>query len=166
MGVGPVQCDRAAAREHEHDWLAYGVNALEKFFLRRRQIEAGAISPSKPFGMDVHLLALNARRKAENHDDEIGLTHGSDGVLSLLSRHTPHQAGFGAANRLKEFDLDLVSMALLEMHTLGERVGGMMNGPFFGDQLLIEPEAKSILTGETDQIVAGLGRHENTGPSH
>ena len=57
-------------------------------------------------------------------------------------------------------------MALLEMHTLGERVGGMMNGPFFGDQLLIEPEAKSILTGETDQIVAGLGRHENTGPSH
>ena len=164
--ISPVHSNSASAGEHENDWLTDGVNPLQKLLLWRRQIDAGAIAAGETFSVNVHLFALDARGETEHHDDEIGLPGGVNRVLSVLAGHAPDQTGFGTADGLEEFDLDLVSATLLEMHKLGQRVCGMMDRPFFGDQIVIDPKAESILTGEADQVVAGFWWNEDPGPAH
>src|SRR5579884_221677 len=57
-------------------------------------------------------------------------------------------------------------MALFQMDLRADRVGRMVDRPFFGHQLAVEPHAKSILSGEAHEIVACDWRNDHSGPAY
>src|SRR5437899_740759 len=60
---GPVYRESAPVHQHQDRRLADGIDLLQQFLLRCRQINTSAVSSRESLGMDVHLFALDPRRE-------------------------------------------------------------------------------------------------------
>src|SRR5438045_117434 len=57
-------------------------------------------------------------------------------------------------------------MILLQMHLLCLNGSRTMRSPVFNDDIVVKPYTISILTRETDEVVAGLRGRKHTGPTY
>ena len=122
---------------------------LEKLLLRRRQVEARAVSSSESVSVYVHLLAFDPRRKTEHHYDQIRLARRGESFFFTLTGTAPDQPCLSSANRLVLLNLHFVGVVLLQVRCLGFCGGGTVSGPVFGDEIIVEPHTVAILPGKS-----------------
>src|SRR6266568_9211425 len=125
-----------------------------------------SVSSSKSLSMDVHLFALDPRRETQHHNDQVSLSSSIERVLSLPRGHTPHQTRFGASDGLEILNLHRIGVSLLQVDLLGCGGRWPMSSPVFRNQIAFKPNAVAVLTGETDQVVAGFRRNDYSFPAH
>lgn len=127
MLFGPVDGERPAIFEDEHDGLSGGDDGLEQLLLIAGESEAGA----------VESLAGDAVVFAESHDGDVGLIGGGDGLLNIGSL-VEGDGGVGKklANALKDGDAKSVGgvfvIAVARLVSIGADDGDSPDG--FGER--------------------------------
>ena len=72
--------------------------------------------PEKPFGVNLHLFAFEARGESDEGDDDVGFLRGFDGlILQKLVARAPFEGEAGAG--------DAAGLDVLDAEVVGTRVG-------------------------------------------
>ena len=125
--------------------------------LGRGQVDAGAVASSKAGCGEAQLFTLDACREASDHDDDVRLAGGSDGVVARVAGKAPDEALVATAAPLEGFDLDRVRALGLEAHLSAGCRGRIALGPVVGDELVIDPDAIALVGDESELILPVSG---------
>ena len=142
------------------------MDLFEQLFLRRGQIDAGAVPAGESSGIHFHFFAFDTSRKAENHHDKVSGARRLDCPLGFFIGKAPDQAGFGAAHVLEVFDFDGIRMVFFEADNPCGRRCWVMYVPIFGNEIAIKPQPPAVLASEANEIVTRFRRHEEAGPAN